>query len=56
LKKGYVDLWQEKVRYLRKLAKGWSANLEADIRKQKKSMLEEYDALDIMSEVNRYPK
>jgi hypothetical protein len=31
-----LDCWQAKVRYFRKLAKGWSANLEAEIRRQKK--------------------
>jgi hypothetical protein len=32
------------------LAKGWSANLEAEIRKHKKELMEEYDSLDKMSE------
>jgi hypothetical protein len=45
-----LDCWQDKVKYFRKLAKGWSANLEAEIRKQKKALMEEYDALDILSE------
>jgi hypothetical protein len=45
-----LDKWQAKVRYLRKLAKGWSANFEAAIRKQKKALMEEYDLLDIKSE------
>jgi hypothetical protein len=51
-KRGYsnLDCWQAKVRYFRKLAKGWSTNLEAEIRKQKKALMEEYDALDILSE------
>jgi hypothetical protein len=38
------------VRYFRKLAKGWSADLEAKIRKHKKVLMKEYDALDILSE------
>jgi hypothetical protein len=45
-----LDYWQDKVRYFRKLAKGWSANLEAKIRKQKRALMEEYHALDILSE------
>jgi hypothetical protein len=45
-----LDCWQEKVRYFRKLAKGWSADLEAKIRKHKKVLMKEYDALDILSE------
>jgi hypothetical protein len=32
------------------LSKGWSANLEAEIRKQKKALMEEYDTLDILAE------
>jgi hypothetical protein len=45
-----LDKWQDRVRYLRKLAKGWSANFEASIRRQKKGLMEEYDLLDIKSE------
>jgi hypothetical protein len=45
-----LDCWQDKAIYFRKLAKGWSANLEAEIRKQKKALMKEYDALDILSE------
>jgi hypothetical protein len=32
-----LDKWKARVIYLRKLAKGWSANFEAAVRKQKKS-------------------
>jgi hypothetical protein len=39
--------WQEKTRYFRKLAKGWRSNIEANIREHKKSLMEEYDILDI---------
>jgi hypothetical protein len=38
----------DKSKYFIKLARGWSANLEADIRKHKKDIMEEYDSLDIM--------
>jgi hypothetical protein len=31
-----IDNWHDKCKYFRKLARGWSANLEADIRKHKK--------------------
>ena len=31
-----VDVWQNKLRYFRRLAKGWSANLDAGIRRNKK--------------------
>jgi hypothetical protein len=40
----------DKCKYFRRLARGWSANLEADIRKHKKDLMEEYDALDILAE------
>jgi hypothetical protein len=39
------------VRYFRKPAKVWSANLEAEIRKQKKALMEEYNDLDILSKI-----
>jgi hypothetical protein len=42
--------WQSKLRLFRKLAKGWSANLIADIRKHKKMLMEEYYFLDIKAE------
>jgi hypothetical protein len=47
-----IDSWHDKCKYFRKLAKGWSANLEADISKHKKELMEEYDSLDIMSETH----
>jgi hypothetical protein len=45
-----VDIWQQKLRLFRRLAKGWSSNYEAAARKQKKDLMREYDALDIKSE------
>ena len=45
-----IDIWQEKVRRFRKFSKGWSKNVEADIRKKKNALTEEYDELDIKSE------
>jgi hypothetical protein len=45
-----LDVWQAKVRCFRSSAKGWSANIDADIRKNKKSLIEEYDTLDIKAE------
>jgi hypothetical protein len=32
------------------LAKGWSANLDAEIRKHKKDLMQEYDLLDVKAE------
>ena len=45
-----MDKWQHKVRSFRKSAKGWSTNLDAEIRKHKKALMEEYDILDIKAE------
>jgi hypothetical protein len=45
-----VDVWQQKLRLFRRLAKGWSSNYEAAVRKQKKELMREYDVLDIKSE------
>jgi hypothetical protein len=45
-----LDRWQEKIRRFRKTSKGWSRNIEADLRKLKKDMMEEFDLLDIKSE------
>lgn len=45
-----IDIWQFKIRRLRKFLRGWSINIEADQRKRKKSLVAEYDCLDIMAE------
>jgi hypothetical protein len=39
-----------KNRRFRKTSKGWSRNIETDLRKLKKDMMEEFDLLDIKSE------
>jgi hypothetical protein len=44
-----MDIWQFKVRHLRKKIKGWSMNVEAKM-KRKKGILDEIEKLDIMSE------
>jgi hypothetical protein len=45
-----IDRWQEKIRRFRKTTKGWSKNIEANLRQLKKEMMEEFDFLDIKSE------
>jgi hypothetical protein len=45
-----IDIWQEKIRRLRQVTKGWSCNIEAELRKLKRDMMLEYDILDIKSE------
>lgn len=46
-----VEVWQQKSRYFRKLAKGWSANVEGYLRRCKKALMEEYDSLDKKAEI-----
>lgn len=46
LPKTPIDIWQEKIRKLR-ITKGQSSNEEANLRRFKKVLLEEYDKLDI---------
>ena len=41
-----VDVWQNKLRYFRRPAKG----LDAEIRRNKKALMEEYDNLDVKAE------
>lgn len=45
-----IDVWQFKIRRLRKFLKGWSINIEAEQKKHKKTLIAEYDCLDILSE------
>ena len=46
-----LDIWQFKVRLLRKKVKGWAINVNASIKKLKKELLEEFQKLDIQSEM-----
>jgi hypothetical protein len=45
-----LDIWQYKIRNLRKIIKGWAINREAEQNRIKKQLIAEYDVLDIMSE------
>jgi hypothetical protein len=45
-----LDKWQHKVRVFRRLAKGWAANVIADMNRQKQSIMAEFNWLDIESE------
>ena len=45
-----MDIWQEKVRRFRKITTGWSRNVEAELRKNNKKLMEEYDRLDVKME------
>ena len=47
-----LDIWQFKLRALRRKLKGWSLNINADLRKKKQALSEEFDILDVFSEEN----
>jgi hypothetical protein len=44
-----IEIWQFKIRLLRKKVKGWARNVNSKIKKLKNGLLKEYDHLD-----NRY--
>ncbi|KAI4968066.1 hypothetical protein ZWY2020_005414 [Hordeum vulgare] len=48
-----MDIWLNKTRILRKKIKGWSINLESDMKKRKKTLLQEFDILDVFSETSQ---
>jgi gamma-glutamylcyclotransferase (GGCT)/AIG2-like uncharacterized protein YtfP len=41
-----LDIWQFKVRLIRKKVKGWALNVNGEIRKMKQELLKELDMLD----------
>jgi hypothetical protein len=45
-----LDIWQFKIRLLRKKSKGWSLNVNSEIRKQKQELIKEFERLDIKQE------
>jgi hypothetical protein len=45
-----VDIWQCKIRNLRKKFKGWSRNREAELRKLKSKLMAELDQFDKLAE------
>uniref|UniRef100_A0A453DH67 Endonuclease/exonuclease/phosphatase domain-containing protein n=1 Tax=Aegilops tauschii subsp. strangulata TaxID=200361 RepID=A0A453DH67_AEGTS len=48
-----IDIWMNKIKLFRKKARGWSINIEADIKKKKRELLLEFDILDVFSERNQ---
>lgn len=45
-----IEIWQFKIRLLRKKIKGWAINVNASLKKVKKELLEEFQILDNQSE------
>jgi hypothetical protein len=43
---GPIEVWQFKIRLLRRKLKGWNRNIEADMRKTKKALVSEIDSWD----------
>jgi hypothetical protein len=41
-----MEIWQFKIRLLRKKIKGWAININVDIKKQKNELLKEFDSLN----------
>ena len=39
-----IDIWQQKIRWIGKDTKGWSWNIEAEIRRLKTSPVKKYDS------------
>jgi hypothetical protein len=44
-----LDVWQHRIRTSRKLARGWAANVTAELIKHKKVIAYEYNILDMKS-------
>ena len=47
-----LDTWHCKLKRLRQHLKGWSLNVNADLKRKKQSLLQEFDILDVFSETN----
>ena len=47
-----LERWQFKLRSLRRKLKGWSLNLNSELKKKKHALLEESDVLYVFSEEN----
>jgi hypothetical protein len=45
-----MEIWQFKIRLLRRKVKGWAINVNAAIKKQKHELLLEFDRLDRLQE------
>jgi hypothetical protein len=48
-----LEVWHFKVKLLRKKIKGWSRNMEADVRKAKNSLIASIDELDKLVETQK---
>ena len=51
-----IDTWQEKVRTLRRMVRGWASNEVAALNKHKSDLAHEYNFLDKEAELGRLPQ
>ena len=49
--KSAIDVWQFKIRLLRKKVKGWAININVDIKRQKVELIKEFNILDRKYEI-----
>jgi hypothetical protein len=47
-----IEVWQFKLRALRKKLKGWSLNINGEMRKKKQALSDEFDILNVFFEEN----
>lgn len=45
-----MDIWQEKIRVLRRNVRGWAANMVAELNRNKKNLADEYNVLELEAE------
>jgi len=54
ISRGYaIDIWLKISKLLWKKVRGWSINIEADLKRKKRDLIEEFDILDVFSKTNR---
>lgn len=46
----FIDIWQNKIRLLRKSIRGWAANVVAEMNRHKSQISEEFNKLDLEAE------
>jgi hypothetical protein len=45
-----IEVWQFKIRLLRRKLKGWNRNVEAEMKRKKKALISEIDSWDKLAE------
>jgi hypothetical protein len=47
---GLIDVWQNKIRSLRRMVRGWASNVIVELNRHKQAMTREYNCMDLESE------